>query len=61
MKFWKKALLTIAALTVGTSAGITSVSAASSATSFVISSATSTLLIFLSPVPVRIPELSHFS
>ncbi len=31
MKFWKKALLTIAALTVGTSAGITSVSAASSA------------------------------
>lgn len=31
MKFWKKALLTIAALTVGTSAGITSISAASSA------------------------------
>ena len=31
MKFWKKALLTIVALTVGTSAGITSVSAASSA------------------------------
>ena len=31
MKFWKKALLTIAALPVSASAGITSVSAASSA------------------------------
>ena len=37
------------------------ISAASSATSFVISSVTSTLLTFLFILPVRSPELSHFS